>query len=326
MKTTEIEREIKRSLSEHYGLAGDLSRLPGENFNFRLTLPEGDDFIVKIVDDDMPESVVRMENGLIEHACDAGFPFQLPRIIRNLNRHLETRISLPGIAFNRLRLITFIDGEQLIDSADISIKTAEQLGWMMARFQESLKNFDDEAAHRDHRWNLASAGRHRDKIRLFKSEENRALLRWAFDQWSRAASELPTLEHQVIHGDMHDENVLVRGETIVGLIDFGDVCYNPTICDLGVCLPYLMAGRTYPFDIARAIVEGYDGVRSLSEVERSVLPGLLCGRLAVTLCVSRKRESIAAGNSHWHASAGPALELLNQLRMLDKRRRNALFL
>ena len=106
------------------------------------------------------------------------------------------------------------------------------MGISLAQYNLAMQGFDHPAAHRNHRWNLAEAGQHRDKICLVEDPEKRALLAWGFDAWEQVKSDLKSLPWQFIHGDMNRENILVRGDRVTGLVDFGDSCFNPAVCDL----------------------------------------------------------------------------------------------
>jgi Ser/Thr protein kinase RdoA (MazF antagonist) len=106
-----------------------------------------------------------------------------------------------------------------------------------------LKNFDHRAARRSHQWSLMHAARHRAKTDLIESSDKRALVTWAFDILRQSERRLHALPHQFIHGDANPENILVRGDQVIGLVDFGDSCLNPMICDLAICVTYLMMNR-----------------------------------------------------------------------------------
>jgi Ser/Thr protein kinase RdoA (MazF antagonist) len=56
-----IENTVLKCLSDNYGISGSLERLSGENLNYLLTTSEGERFVFKIVDDDMPAEVSEME-------------------------------------------------------------------------------------------------------------------------------------------------------------------------------------------------------------------------------------------------------------------------
>jgi len=309
----ENELRVQACLEADYGLSGELSRLPGENLNYLVTTGEGDRFVLKIVDDDMPPEVVEMENAVIEHALSTGFPYQLPRIIKNLDGRIETGIKLLKTPANRSRLLSFVDGKQLDSLTDISSELRFELGKFLAEFNFVMTGFDHPAAHRNHRWNLARADQHRAKIGLFDDPELQDLLGQTFDYWSDARTTLAKFPHQVIHGDAHGENVLIGNDRIVGLVDFGDCCFNPVICELGVCLPYLMMEQDDPLSNAGEIIAGYHSRRPLSLDERSVLLALICGRLAVTVCVAEERRSIDPHHPNWFGSTGAARRLLEWL-------------
>jgi Ser/Thr protein kinase RdoA (MazF antagonist) len=121
------EQGIHDCLLENYGISGVLKRLPGENLNLLMTIPEGQRCIVKIVGDEMPAEVVEMESQAMKHAKSAGFSLELPQIRKNNNKKIETRINIHINGLNRLRIIECIDGNLLEYSSDISDRFRRQL-------------------------------------------------------------------------------------------------------------------------------------------------------------------------------------------------------
>lgn len=310
----QYEPEILRCLRDHYGIEGRISRLLGENLNYLVCSNEGQRFVFKIVDDDMPPEIVAMEDLVIKHALSMGFHVKLPRILRNREGKIETGISFRTNIAYRARLIEFIDGNLLESKPDISDKLSRNVGKTLAEFDLSVQDFDHPAAHRNHRWNLADVGQHRAKLALIEESDQRELLAWAFELWaSRAQPVLPTLPHQFIHGDAHGENMLVEGDRVTGLVDFGDGCFNPVICELGVCLPYMMMERHDPLQIAGRIVAAYHEIRPLSDEEVGVLIPLICGRLAVTVSVAAERRRIDPHRPGWFEGNEEAWKLLQFL-------------
>jgi len=303
-------------LAENYSLSGSLRRLPGENLNFLLTTREGQRSVVKIVDEDMPPEVVEMEIQAIEHAVSRGLSIELPKTIQNFNGKIETGIKIHTKGEYRLRLIHFIDGKTLDSMTDISTNLQKNIGKSLAKFNLVMQDFDHPAAHRSHRWSLAEAGRHRDKTRLVEEAEKRDLLSWAFGTWQQASEEFYLLPQQFIHGDPNPENILVKGDRVSGLVDFGDSCFNPAICDLAICLCYLMMDRKDPVETASIVSRAYHEVRPLSDAEFSALFPLVCGRLAVTIAVSTSRRLIDPVNPNWFGGEADAWRLLARLRVI----------
>ena len=320
---SDLEAAVLGCLRDSYGLAGDLQRLPGENLNFLVTrqndVNKGNKkYVFKIVDEDMPPEVVELEFAAIAHAEKAGFRPRLPRILENRYGKIETGITLPvnvhsGKLF-RSRIITFLSGTDLSSITDISAQLLENIGGTVAEFNRAMQDFDHPAAHRSHRWNLAESLQHEGKIELIEAPEKRNLLAWAYDVFRAVRPRLDDLPWQFIHGDAHDENLLVQGDRVVGLIDFGDCCHNPTVGDLAICLTYLMMRGDDPLAITRAILRGYESVRPLSRAERDVLYPLVCGRLAVSLCIANARKRIDPHHPNWFGGEKRTWRFLETLR------------
>jgi Ser/Thr protein kinase RdoA (MazF antagonist) len=303
-------------LAANYGMRGTLTRLPGENLNFLIVEGQGEKHVVKIVDEHMPTAVVEMESAAMQHAAKGGFQPHLPRIVENKYGNIETSINIHLNGLYRLRLIEFIDGTDMSELSDISSNLLIDLGKTIATFNRVMQDFDHPAAHRNHRWNLAEAEQHENKIGFIHDPEKRELLRWAFAAWRGAKAGLVGLPWQFIHGDAHDENVLVEGDRVAGLIDFGDCCHNPTVCDLAICLTYLMMRGEDPLRIAALVTGGYQAVRALSASEVSMLYPLICARLAVSVCVANKRKTIDPDNPNWFGGEGASWRLLRFLKLM----------
>jgi hypothetical protein len=197
---------------------------------------------------------------------------------------------------------------------DISTKLTKNVGNSLARYHVAMQGFDHPAAHRNHRWNLAEAGQHRSKTTLLRDTGKAALMTWGFDAWAQVRTSLDSMPWQFIHGDMNRENILVEGDQVTGLVDFGDACFNPVVCDLAICLSYMMMDRENPLEAMGVALDGYLGVRALSSAERDVILPLVCGRLVTSLAVSAERKGIDPDNPNWFGGEDSAWTLLQTLR------------
>ena len=313
----EHEAGILQCLGDHYGIEGSLSRLSGENINYLVTADDGQRYVFKIVVGDMPPAVVAMEYAAIEHAVSNGFGLKMPRIVRNKQNKINSGIYIRKNTQNTALLYTYIEGKLLSNISDILQKLAKNVGHVIALFDLAMENFDHPAAHRSHPWNLAEAGQHELKIKLIDDPVQQDLLAWAFRTWfSDAKPKLAALPQQFIHGDAHDDNILVDAGRVTGLLDFADSGFNPTICELATCLPYLMMERDNPMEIAAGIVAGYHATRPVSDAEFSVLMPLVCGRLAVTVSMAAERRQIDPSHPAWFISEQGAWDLLAFLRTM----------
>lgn len=314
MYPADVEKIVLECLLENYGLDGTLTRLSGENLNYLLFLKNGDRLVVKIVDDGMPAEVVEMESEALNYAGFSGFRLKLPKIVENFDRKIETGIKIRINSSERLRVIEYIKGVEIENISDISMKLVKNVGKIIAEFNQAMLGFSHPAAYRSHRWNLAETGQHLDKVSLVNDLEKRALLQWGFGQWLRVENMLEGLPWQFIHGDLNRENILVDQGRICGLVDFGDSCMNPTVCDLAIALTYFMMDQDNPLEPARILIDGYEETRVLEAPERFVLIPLVCGRLAASISISHERRLIDPDNPNWFSSEQPAWRLLGQLR------------
>jgi Ser/Thr protein kinase RdoA (MazF antagonist) len=309
-----LETSAQAWLRENFGLEGQLERLPGENINLLLRTKDEEKFVLKIVDQHMPPDVVEMEFALLEHARSAGFSLRLPYIHKINNKKIETGIEIPLNGVYRARLIGFLEGTILENCTDISENMLYSAGKSLARFDRAVADFDHPSAHRSHRWSLPEAGRHRGTAERMEDPEQRALVLWAFELFEQVEPRLPGLPQQVIHGDANSENILVENDEVVGLIDFGDSCHAPRVCDLAIALAYLMMDREDPLAAARAVIRGYGSSLRLTNEEYAVLFPLACTRLAVSVCMATARKAEDPHNPTWFTSLDPALKLLARLR------------
>ena len=87
---------------------------------------------------------------------------------------------------------------------------------------------------------------------------------------------LSQLRKSIIHNDANDYNVLV-GENdpfqrkAIGVIDFGDTLFAPTVCELAVGIAYAMMDKVDPLTAATQVITGYHEAFPLTEQEVEVL-------------------------------------------------------
>jgi 4-aminobutyrate aminotransferase-like enzyme len=101
---------------------------------------------------------------------------------------------------------------------------------------------------------------------------------------------LASLRQTVIHNDANDYNVLVDGDgevqSIVGLIDFGDMVRSYTIGDLAIGVAYALLEAPDPLDVAAIVTRGYHANNALDSNEIGALYGLICLRLCMSVCIA----------------------------------------
>ena len=76
-----------------------------------------------------------------------------------------------------------------------------------------------------------------EDMNLIPDHSQRKIVNYFLEQYKQnCADPLRKLPKQIIHNDLNDWNVLVSDNEIKGIIDFGDLCYAPKICDLAIAM------------------------------------------------------------------------------------------
>ncbi len=120
-----------------------------------------------------------------------------------------------------------------------------------------------------------------------------APLRAELDQIARL---WPTgLPEGVIHADLFPDNVFFTGGRVSGFIDFYFACNDSLAYDLAIALNAWCFEPDFSFNVTkgRALIAGYESVRSLTAAEIAALPSLVRGA-ALRFFSSRLYDWLAA--------------------------------
>jgi 4-aminobutyrate aminotransferase-like enzyme/Ser/Thr protein kinase RdoA (MazF antagonist) len=313
-----IQRHVATLLAREYGLGGTIERATGENDNFHVVASDGRRFVLKFAADDQSSSYLDLERRLVERVEGALPGVALPRVVATKAGAYEAMCPAGDGSNLRARLLEHVSGTPWFEAGAADRALIRELGSLLGKLGAALEGFDHPAAHRIHRWDLASAGQHREKVTLVENYGRRRALEWFFHLYAAVvAPRLASLPHSVIQGDVNDENVLVHEGRICGLLDFGDSVYNPTVCELAIGLAYALLDQADPLGAGAEIVAACHAVRPLSKEELRVLFPLVCARLAITVSVAADRRRIDPLRASWFVTETRAWALLQRLARFD---------
>ena len=228
-----------------------------ENGRYILTLYEK-----RVKREDLPYFL-----GLMEHLSTRGISCPLPVKDR------EGR-TLKELAGRPAALITFLEGLWVRRP---NIEHCAGLGGALARFHLAGADFPMFRANSlslpGWRALFASIGSGADKITPGLAGVIEKELRYLEERWPEV------LPQGVIHADLFPDNVFFLGDRVSGLIDFYFACNDMLAYDLAVCLNAWCFESDGSFNItkARALLQAYEGVRSLTKPELDLLPTLARG-------------------------------------------------
>jgi 4-aminobutyrate aminotransferase-like enzyme len=206
-----------------------------------------------------------------------------------------------------------LPGKLLAETKYHSTRLLRNLGRSLAAIDARLVTFDHRSAHRELKWDLTRASWISEYLHLTPDP---ALI----ERVLAMAPDLSAFRHSVIHGDANDHNVLVDGDD-VAIIDFGDLHYTATICELAIACAYVAFNKKDPLDAMAHVIAGYQaaGYKALEEREIEALFPLILLRLAVSVVNSAYCKTLHPNDSYVTVSEEAAWTALRTLMKIHPR-------
>jgi 4-aminobutyrate aminotransferase-like enzyme/Ser/Thr protein kinase RdoA (MazF antagonist) len=298
-RTSMSETDAAALARRLFGIEGRAHRLDGEyDENFRIEAGDRA-YVLKVAAASERPEHVDLQVAVLRH-------------LKQGNARVAST-AIDGVA-RWVRLLDFAPGVLLADVSPQSARLLRSLGAKVAAVDTVLTDFDHPAAHRELQWDLLRAGELRADANRIVDTGHRtqvaALLERIELEVIPVAERLP---RSVIHGDPNDYNVVVQGDVVAALIDFGDVVHTATVCDLAIACAYAMTGKNDPLAAAAHVVAGYESDKPLEDVERRLLFPLILARLAMSVVISAARKARAPGEAYYTVHEERAWRVLEQL-------------
>jgi hydroxylysine kinase len=284
------------ALASEFGLRGTLVPLLSErDQNFRLTADDGRRFVFKIANRAEAEITTDFQIKALLHIERQGCPVATPVLQRTLAGD-ESALIVDGDVAHVCRVVSYLPGV-LRSGVDTTPELAMALGRCAAQLDLALADFRHAGADQALLWDLQRASELRELLPYIPETELRTAIASCLDDFDeRALPALPSLRRQVIHADLHGDNVLVdkdQHDAISGVIDFGDMVHAPLIAEVAIAAAYL---RVVERDrdallLITSFVAGFNKVLPLQEAELELLFDLVRARLAATISILRWRAA-----------------------------------
>lgn len=288
--------EAERIAREVYGLEGRAEWLWGEkDSNYRLSLPDGTERLLKILSPAEDPSVTAMHARALMHleAADPGIPVQ--RVIRTRDGAPDRRVEVEAGGERTVRMVSFLEGLSQ-RGRPRSPAQRRAIGRMMGRMQTALEGFEDPALSHPIAWDMTHACGLRDTLDGVEDPARRDRVARILDAHeARILSRLGDLPAQAIHNDFNPDNILIHPvdlDRVAGVIDFGDIVRAPVLFDVAVAVCYQMEALDDPVPAACEFLEGYAEHRTLSPLELSLLPTAVTTRLALRVLIPSWRARL----------------------------------
>ncbi|EHH03407.1 homoserine kinase [Agrobacterium tumefaciens] len=267
---TDITEDDLRNFLTQYDV-GSLTSYKGiaegvENSNFLLHTTK-DPLILTLYEKRVEKNDLPFFLGLMQHLAAKGLscPLPLPRKDGELLGELSGRPAA---------LISFLEGMWLRKP---EAKHCREVGKALAAMHLAGEGFEIKRPNAlsvegwKVLWNKSEA--RADEVEKGLKDEIRSEIDYLAAHWPK---DLPA---GVIHADLFQDNVFFLGDELSGLIDFYFACNDLLAYDVSICLNAWCFEKDGAYNVTKgkALLEGYQSVRPLSEAELEALPLLARG-------------------------------------------------
>lgn len=321
--------EAAQTAAAMFGIRGVAMPLPSErDQNFRIRGTGAASWILKFSNADERLELLDLQAQLLDAVHRQPRRFHFPELVPTLAGERLGDVHGVDGRRHRVRLLRFLPGKPLAETRPHSATLLREFGELLGTISRGLESFSHPAARRQLKWDLTAAPvTIRERLALIESSERRSLVEHLLADWERMSpAHLGKLRRSVIHNDANDHNVLCgelidddrswRRRPIVGLIDFGDAIEGWTVAELAIGMAYAMLGKADPVAAAAAMTAGYHAVFPLLDDEIAALVPLATMRLCLSVCISAEQRPQAPDDEYLTISETPAWEALERLRTI----------
>lgn len=293
-------------LLEQYNLQPqEIEQLDGyASINYRVK-SKGINHLLKHYLDPTEYGLISEEDSILKLLSAQNLPFQLPASKQKMK-------SLEDGSFSRL--LPFIEGE-LLSSVAQTNSLLRNFGETIGLLNHHLLSIkSDVIKARVLFWDMKNTLLNTEKVSYIQNPNDRKVVTYFLDLFQQNVFPIQNqLRQSIIHSDLNDNNVIVEGETVKGIIDFGDITYSPLIYEVAIAVTYIMlSNEKEPFEKAKAFLQGYHSRLPLQKEEIELLYLLIPARLCVSVCNSAKKKAEGEDTEYVLVSEKPAWKLLHK--------------
>ncbi len=305
--------ELSKIAQDYFNEGGTIKPLVSErDQNARLINNDGE-YVLKVANKAEDRELIEFQNAVLNHVALLDPSLAIPTVKKG--KEGQEIFDHDGYG---IRLISFLEGD-IFNGATKSVALYYDLGRFMGRFSSAMQSFGHIKAHQpDFLWNLDNALFSKQYINDIEDKKVKSLIEYYYDRYEqKVAPRLRKMRSAVIHSDANDYNLVVQGDKISGLIDFGDMLFAKQINELAIVLAYAILDVDDLFAVSNAVIDGYTKQFALTEDELEILFDLAAMRLVMSVCISSNRVTKASSDTHKEyliITQAPAIKALKRLK------------
>ena len=315
-------KEATSILEDNWQITGDFKSLDSYlDQNFLVQTKEGKKYVLKIANVETPENWLDLQTKVLSYLQSDTIPKTV---------FLTSGDQMFLYKGHWWRVLEFLEGKMLSNIAYHSDELLLNIGAFTGDLSSKLALFSHEAANRSIQWDLQNATNLLVKwIDYIQDDSTKKAVLNIVSTVENQSALFSSLRKSVIHADLTRYNILINNvdNQVVGLIDFGDVCYSWTIGELAVLLlESVITGATTPFEDAYTVVKKYHERFPITQNEVQLLYSLILLRSAIIVSASARQLSLDPDNKYVKKQFLVDQNVFNQLTLEKNTFATALFM
>lgn len=274
-------------LRKVWGIEASLSQLDGE-YDLNFLASSQQDYILKVMRQGCKREFVDMQCRAFEHILAKASIAPIPKIIRTSEGKRFATVEDETGKSRIVWLLEKVEGIVYARFKPHSPALIHDVGAVLGTVDKALNDFEHSELHRNFKWNLTQSGWIKDHLNVITGLGRQQKISHILRQFEVIQPALNQLPNVAIHNDANDYNLIVSGALttspkVSGLIDLGDMCASPRICDLAIAAAYIVLGHPTPENALVSLVSSYHQSYPLTVAEIDLIWPLLQMRLAVSV-------------------------------------------
>ena len=238
---------------------------------------------------------------------------------KNINKFVPKKIHSSIKVYRDLinrkcyvRILKYIDGSMYATVKSNSL-LEKSLGSLLGNLSKELQNLLKPSAFREFEWDPSKINWILKEIKTFKLKKKQIILKNIKEHNFFVINNLNKLRYSLTHGDANNYNLVVKKNRVVGLLDYGDMIYAPTINDLAITLSYALMNKDDIYNTLKNIITSYHKAFNITFDEIFSLMSLVKARLTITVVMSERQRKKFPNNKYLSISEKDAWDLLYKL-------------
>lgn len=314
--------QIAAFAAKEYGLTGETTALYSErDQNVRLREKNGAAWVLKVASLEEDPDIIACQIEVMEHIAKIDPTLPVPHVRHAKDGAATRHITGPDGAQHVFYVLSYLDGE-IAEREEMTHAFHGKIGQAVGRLSRALRGFYHPAiGNRELLWDVRMLGRLLPHADLLPESWQRDLVKGvARDFIDNVLPKLDALRAQLVHGDVHEHNLIVGADgEISGIIDFGDIFHGPLVIEIADPVADFLTDAKTIEPTLRAMVAAFNKAVPLEEDEADLMFDLVSARMLLTPLINAFRSAQTPDEPNYMAQYGEGpLRVLEAFRAMGR--------